>query len=381
MSEKILQECRYQSPPRGLYLEFNKKYYMNWKTSDRQRKQYTDWCYDKIRIITNKELKDIKENITRFNIIWNDIEYLNADTIRDIYQSFDSENEALKECFIECLLNFLLIKNSDSIEVKNWEEYYLWSSAVIFFWLCKIWYVKDAVDYLCANKENNIATAMDLIYKLLEKDINYLSWNDLWNIQIKIQNLQDTWYFYFDKLKNELDNKITEIRFQEIRQKVNSNNIEINNDKKKVQEYLKNFWFEELYNKVLTDVDKYLNSWDEILLASAIWSFREFFKFFYIDLAKKIATINWLDKIPENEKSTTEIWHAREYIKKEFNLSSEEKNFFDNYKDITTNNWAHALVKESRYFRLARNIWIEIALFHLSKYEDYIKLKTSPNSK
>lgn len=345
---------------------------MKFESHDVQRKQYKNYCIDKIKIVTFKERKDIKNIEKRFEIDWCDINYLNAETIRDIYNSLDSSNVALKECYLEMLFNILNYCDSDTIEI--W--WYNGVTAVIFFWLCKIWLTSDAIYFLCDNDNNSIATVLEILYLILEADINYFSSDDLWIIQLKIKSLWDWFGVDFNVLKEEIDDKITELRFKEIRQTIQSNNIEINNDKKQVIELLKNFWFEEKYNITLNKIDKFIANEDyneTVIPGWVIWIFREFFNDFYIDLATKIAKLNLEESIPTHKDCKTLICYAVKYIQQEFELWEDDTKLLWSYLWITNWEGSHKLVSEKKYFRLTRNIWIEIALLMLSKFEDYKK--------
>lgn len=65
--------------------------------------------------------------------------------------------------------------------------------------------------------------------------------------------------------------------------------------------------------------------------------------------------------------------NIRAYLKNKFNLTDEENNFLNNFISILHGEGGHSFVSEKEYFRLARNIAIEISLFMLSKYEKVMK--------
>ena len=93
------------------------------------------------------------------------------------------------------------------------------------------------------------------------------------------------------------------------------------------------------------------------------------------NLQKDVAT-----KIAQKEGETIptiggrkEMGNIRGYMKKKLDLSDNDDRFVDSFIDILHSEGGHAFTSEKEYFRLARNIAIEIALFILSKYEKKFK--------
>ena len=172
----------------------------------------------------------------------------------------------------------------------------------------------------------------------------------------------------------EIKEQIIDIRYEKLIKRLDWIDVEINSDKIKVKEYLKDFWFDEKYNITLNKIDKFIVNEeydDTITPGGVIWIFREFFHDFYIDLARKIAELNLVDSVPKHEICKKDICHATKYIQKEFNLSDDDTKLLWAYLWITNWEGAHKLISEKKYFRLTRNIGIEIALLMLSKLEDY----------
>ena len=66
---------------------------------------------------------------------------------------------------------------------------------------------------------------------------------------------------------------------------------------------------------------------------------------------------------------------VRAYLKHKFGLSDNENKFINSFIDILHVGGGYDFVSEKEYFRLARNIAIELSLFLLSKYEKIIKEK------
>jgi hypothetical protein len=89
------------------------------------------------------------------------------------------------------------------------------------------------------------------------------------------------------------------------------------------------------------------------------------------DVAHKIAEKK-KEKIPITE-GHSEMGNIRTYLKRELELSQNDDEFIDSFVNVLHSEGGHAFTSEKEYFRLARNIAIEIALFVLSKYERKFK--------
>ena len=93
------------------------------------------------------------------------------------------------------------------------------------------------------------------------------------------------------------------------------------------------------------------------------------------DLARKIAAIE-SEEIPRYAeiKGIGETGRVRRYLKTKLELSDKDDKLIDAFIDVLHSEGGHSFVSNKEYFRLARNIAIEIALLVLSKYKSkYIK--------
>lgn len=338
-------------------------------TYEHERTAYYKTLFQTLKIILDKEIIELKKGKKTWIINNWDIQYEHADDILTIYTN--TQEIAKKEAMLDVL--WILVRGETSQD-EIYDNYHIWYTSVCFFWLCKIGFIDEAIGNL--NKATNPLTIINPLKEIIETKTSYFDSNDLWVILNVLKKIKDTFKWDFE-LVNQLTliiEDIINIRYNDLKRRLNSFNIEINSDKKQVIEYLKRFWFEDKYNITLNKLDKFIanEEFDETVIPWwIIWILREFFKDFYIDLAKKIINLNGLTEIPHNTGPTTEIGHAVNYIWREFGLSSDEKTLLKWYTEITNNNGAHSLLSEKKYFRLARNIWIEISLFMLSKFEDY----------
>lgn len=313
-----------------------------------------DKIEEDIRIVFDKDI-DIEKPYEINDWVF---EYKNAELLIAYYSKLETVEE--KDAFFKVIHNWL-----NSVGLPR----------ITFVILASLWkydlLFKDS--FYRYSKE-----LLRLIYSILDNWIQLVPVWELWNLKEMVLSINlpdDRSYSHYNILRRKVVNKIVDLRFQNFAKTIKWIDFEILWDQKQVVEYLKDFWFEEKYNITLNKLDKYfLNDWSEDKLIPwwAIWTLREFFKEFYIDIAKKVALYNWLESVPENEIWSTEIWYARLYLKQEFWLSSDEHKLLNAYKDICNNSWSHALLSEKKYLRLARNMWIEISLFLLEKYWDYI---------
>jgi len=334
------------------------------------------------RIFDKVKIEQERGNAT-FEIIKWDYKSIYIDKLVSLYKILETEKE--KKYFIWFLLEGLI---SDYYEYEK--KVFVWVSHICFFTLTFLWYSKIATEVLQESfEESPWFKAIMVICGFLTEETNIFRKEDLDSLIPFLQNIKNsnifynkTWSHGFERYIKELINgaiwKIIDIRFNDFDKIILHHDIEIETDKKQVQEYLKRFWFEEKYERLLNSIDKLLQNQDiseEDFVWWVIWSFRQFYDDFYIDLATKISKLNWLDTFPKNisKEKTSSFWHALHYIWQEFNVSKDEEKLLMGYYWVSNWQWAHRLLSNKKYFRLTRNIWIEICLFLLSKLEDYTK--------
>jgi transcriptional regulator of heat shock response len=171
-----------------------------------------------------------------------------------------------------------------------------------------------------------------------------------------------------------INQKIIQIRFNLLRKQIKNLNVEINQDKKTVSEKINLLGFNENYNELLNCIDNFLQTeTSKVVNAGMISTLRTFMADLIKDIANRIAIIE-KEKIPEID-GKGDMGNIRSYIKNKLELSEKDNKFIDSFIDILHAEGGHSFMSEKEYFRLSRNIAIEIALFMLSKYEK--KYKTS----
>jgi hypothetical protein len=218
-------------------------------------------------------------------------------------------------------------------------------------------------------------------FSFSKHDLDYLSWitdeilQNLSNSQIKQLIAIFTRSNYSPQLyqlKSEINWKLINIRFTKLSSQLQWINIEINRDREDLRKTIQYLGFHPQYDQFLTELDAhFFGEKASIQVASLIWSFREFSSSLIIDIAKKISEIEELPNIPKSPKANSPIWHARYYIKEKLWLSNHEDDFLDNFVQILQTQWWHAFLSSMEYFRLAKNIFIEIMLFLISRFRDF----------
>ncbi len=168
------------------------------------------------------------------------------------------------------------------------------------------------------------------------------------------------------KLKARIMSLAIQKRFDMVGRIVNKVNVEINQDRAQVIEKLRYLQFDQSYSIYLNEIDQFLLSDSESLSAGMIASLRAFEENLFKEMAKKIQAKTG-DKIPSNEKS--EMGNIRKYLKEKLLLPDHEDKFISDFIKILHTEGGHGFLSSKEYFRLSKNIMIELALFLLSQSE------------
>ena len=169
-----------------------------------------------------------------------------------------------------------------------------------------------------------------------------------------------------------LEDEIIKCRYQLLTWQVKKINVEINQDKKVVSQKISSLGFNKSYNQLLDEIDNFIyTQTSNVVNAGMISNLRALMADLLKDVANRIAEKGG-ETIP-TIKGHGELGNVRGYLKTKLDLSSNDDKFIDSFVDILHSEGGHAFMSEKEYFRLARNIAIEIALFILSKYEKKFK--------
>lgn len=318
--------------------------------------------FDKVSSDQNKELKDTSY-LQLSEIV--SINFPNTDILIDIF-TIIQQDEKIKESFIK-ILEKKIQKDLESYLTIHKGIHISGISPLCFLGLVKIGYIEYALEALERRVYNKFG-----IYTVINKilDQNYFN-------SSQIEKIYEILRYDFAKssfieghgryeIKDILKKRLIELRYEFLKKEVRSINVEINQDKKTVTEKIQLFGFSPKYQEFLNSIDTFLNTENsKSLNAGMISNLRTFLADLVTDVAHRIAEIEH-EKIPLTKPS--ELGNMRSYLKNKLDLTDKDNKFIDSFIDVLHSEGGHAFMSEKEYFRLARNIAIEIALFILSKY-------------
>lgn len=299
-------------------------------------------------------VKDAKEE--------HQIHYPHADTLIQLYlavRNNDRQRSFLSNAFKKGIVN------SESYFHTAYKTY-SGISCLCFYTLVKVGLVNEALDAL-RKRKNYCEGLFELILELLP--LNCFNIVQLKKLSLKTRKEIERGSQWSSNINaHMLDSTIVNLRYDIFSGQISRINLEINEDKKTVSNKINYLGFNENYNELLTGIDEFLiTDTEKIINSGMISNLRTFMADLLKDIAQKIADIK-REAIPSNTRPS-EMGNVRYYLKKSLELSDNDNKFIDSFIDILHAEGGHAFMSEKEYFRLARNIAIEIALFVLSKYE------------
>jgi hypothetical protein len=311
---------------------------------------------ENLELILEKELKDqnIASEVTFTCSLDNNrrqLEYPNSEILIELFEKIKTEKK-LKSFFID-FLKFKVTNELEKISTKDNKWLPIGVSHLCFFTLVELGYKDDALNSL--EQRPSFVQGISIFLNWFIDD-NYFDSKQLKRIS--------TFNAFKDNLA--IKDKILQKRFNILKQQTRNINIEINQDKKQVSEKIKHFGLNANYNRLLDCIDSFLfTDIPEPVNAGMINNLRTFMADLTKDIAHKIAE-HEKEKIPITKES--EMGNIRNYLKRKLDLTDNEDKFIDSFVDILHSKGGHSFMSEKEYFRLSRNIGIEIALFILSKY-------------
>jgi hypothetical protein len=289
-------------------------------------------------------------------------DYPNSEKLKNFYFYLDNEED--KECLIKSLQREIIDSEEDEIEKiqrSPREKTFNGLSKLCFYTLLQLGFTDEALDSFIKRKKRCNGIFSILVGVDLE---DYFTIEQLTKLNSKV----NSWNPENPITKNLLLERIKNSRLEKFEQKIKFRNIEINQDKKTLSEKIALLGFDKKYDTLLAEIDDFLNDETHKSINSGmINNLRGFMCDLFIDIAKKISETKneEIPKLPNHG----EIGNARNYLKLNLKLSGKDDKFIDSFVDILHHEGGHAFLSEKEYFRLARNIAIEISLFVLSKYE------------
>jgi len=286
------------------------------------------------------------------------IKYSTLDALKKLYFSIES-NLKLKRFFISKLIEFstdadLYIKGSRLVD----------DSVLSFATLLELGFIDDALLILDRRlKRHDVSELLRFLFSFIHYEYYKLTEENLELILDKINIDSPSNYRILIK------KQINKIRYDNLLKKMEGINLEILDDHKKVIEKMERFGFDASLGEFLIKAESYCwdTSKDKFDWSAIIGSLREFSRNFVDNVAERIK-----EKTKEDfpKELPTPIGNKRLYIKKHLSLEDEDK-LYDSIVDIINSKGSHKLITEKEYFRLVKNMIIEISMIILTKLEKF----------
>lgn len=328
-----------------------------------------------IEIVLTKEYNDGNNStlvweFKKVNGDWSFV-YPHSDTLIDIFSNIQIDDE-LKKHFVKLLQSRITLEN-EAFGISKNRLSCAGAIALCFYTLIKLGLSDEAI--LALNKRQEPSGTLVLFFEDIGgNEYAYFSTNHLNEILRKVSPWDLSYSFAdrtieaFKKSRDNTKTKLIEKTYGLLKEEIKGINVEINRDKKIVSEKIVYLEFDDKYNELLNDIDKYLHAeTSSIVNSGMINNLRVFLQDLFKDIAQKISEIE-KESIPKL-KDHGEMGNIRNYLKNKLNLSDNDNRFINSFVDILHAEGGHAFTSNKEYFRLARNIAIEIALLILSKYE------------
>jgi hypothetical protein len=317
-------------------------------------------------VIFEKEENDLDVNIqkNRVNFVWQFIDgkivYESSDTLISIFSNIQN-NKKLVNFFINKLLK-KIIEQEDIID----DFYSIGVSHLCFYTLIKLGKVKLCLLKLLERKSTSYLIPL-IINDMLKENKQYFNSEQLDIIKEYLNRELINSDKYSDIILNNIS-IIINSKYELLKKTIKNVNLEINQDKESVKEKVNHLEFSDKYSELLDEIDNYIYADTSKFVNSAIiGNLRVFIEDILKDIANRIS-VKLNESIPK-DKEKGEMGNIRAYLKTKLELHENDDKFINGFINILHHEGGHAFMSEKEYFRLARNIAIEFALFFLSKYE------------
>jgi hypothetical protein len=312
--------------------------------------------------------------------------YEHSDTLVNIYAGLQDVDK--KETFITHLLYYFFNEKDEVNTFQiNQDEYEITSfnsiAALVFFTMLQLGFndkISSSIKSLADNRMKNFETNVTLViflHDIVSAKIEYFDIDMVSSLLYFAKNQRNHFGQSYDDLLNELQLNLANIGYEKIKESISKVNIEINRDKEKLITFFSNNNFDYKYEILLKEIDEYINTNSTIVTSGMIGNMRSFMEDLITDLARKIAA-NSNEQIPENENMGS-MGNNRSYLKSKLELSEKDNQLINKYIDVLHAEGGHSFTANVEYFRLAKNIGIEIGLFLLSKANNLKLLKYQPD--
>lgn len=327
----------------------------------------------RIEIILNKESNDLFNSKLTFGLKGSEVglSYSHSDTLIDIFSNVQEDNY-LKAIFVATLRKEISEK-PENYYLHAPKDIYAGTVALAFYTLLKLGFVEEVLESL-KNRTFSSGTILKFLPYLFNEKYTYFNINHLNELLKKINGMNIEGAYRsrireeFNELKNNAKSIILKESYESLKKEIKGVNIEINIDKREVSTKVGYLGFDSKYISLLNELDVLINKEDSPAITSGmVGNLRSFMEDLFTDIAKKISSKE-NEEIPKEDRLGP-MGNIRNYIKIKLELSDEENSFLNKFINILHAEGGHSFMANKEYFRLAKNIAIEIALFILSKYE------------
>jgi hypothetical protein len=331
-----------------------------------------------ISIIFDREIFSLNSKVLPWSLeVQNNkgmIKYEHAETLVNLYVELqDSET---RKNFID-YFTYNFVNNSEYVtldRVGDWEreiETFSSTGALIFFTLLQLGFKDILMKFLkvrtdtCLEKGWTNVTLVHFLNDLLKLNERYFDIDIISELLHFSKNQKNPYGPSYNNLIIDLQFSLANLGYDEVKESISGINIEINRDKERLISIFSNNFFDKKYEYLLKKIDEYINTNSTIVTSGMVGNMRSFMEGMITDLARKIAA-NCNEQIPELENMKIMGWN-RNYLKIKLELSDNDNQLINKYIDVLHTEGGHSFISNVEYFRLAKNIGIEISLFLLSK--------------
>lgn len=294
------------------------------------------------------------------------ITYENGDTLIDIFSNLKTDEE--KEYFKSQIAAGLSRYDEEYWQDDTSEEIFASGiSALSFYTLIRIGDTSQALKSSWSRfSGRNCILLLRFLLDLFSEEYNYFKIEDLNEITRLLSQL-DRSSGLFIQLRDQLLQKVTEYGFSIVKNEIRGVNIEINRDKESVINKISVLGMGKEYEDFLVKLDQEISTSSGLITSGMIGNFRTFWEQLVVELSKKICLFSG-EEMPAIE-GKSQISISRLFIKRMLGLSDADNSLISRFVDILHAEGGHAFTSNFEYFRLSRNIGIEILLLLLTKTE------------
>ena len=291
-------------------------------------------------------------------------------TLKKLYNEIEG-NQTSRSIFIR-IMNEKLI-NDDSDKPRRGE-----SSSLGFYFLMKIGKIDETVRALIElfneNREKGtFSFREDLlfdIYVFMAMEPDYFDDDTL----VLLKELNNSCGYFgagSSEFKKRFNLHVNNLRYINLKNELKGINEELNIDKERVIDMMTKYGFPSLMEDFLLQIDQIPESseWDTIN-SGMIGNLRSFYEELIRNISESIKEKSG-DEFPNNSKG--EMGNKRSYIKQHLELTKNDDKLISSYVNILHKEGGHSFISEKKYYRLTKNIGIEIAYFLLSKLEVFLE--------